>query len=132
MIKNITNEVENSWTVGLDISNPTPMNISVSSGSLNIERLDGELKTLSYPQFSFEVESDNDLDVVYDIYLLDQPSNSGNLIHIDRTEMGIDAIPTYEGEDTLAFTLATFLVPKGTVDLLNIEILSYKLVKKVD
>jgi hypothetical protein len=81
-----------------------------------------DVETDEYPSFTFEVVPDNLVPVIYDVYLLDLPSKSGNIIHIDRTEIGEDDMAFYEGEDDLRFLLMSFSVPPNATDLDNVSI----------
>lgn len=128
--ENIT-KVDNYGMDGFDFSNPSGFKLSVSAGSLYIQKVDGEEDRYDYPAFNFEIEPDDDLDVAYDIYLLEQPSNSGELVHVDRTELGSDRFPRYEGDDELLFNLSSFIVGKGLIDITDLKVRVNKVVKKI-
>lgn len=71
----------------------------------------------NYPNFVFDVDPHEELDVMYDVYLLEEDE-----ISIVRTEMTKDADPKYEGEIPLIYRLASFTVTPGTKDLEEINI----------
>jgi hypothetical protein len=126
MIVERIRETDNFWTEGFDVTIPSPMEIEISKGSFLMQN--GEVYVYDYPSFSFDVESDDIFDVAYDVYLLEEK----NGIHIDRTEMGENNIPSYNGVPTLRYTLMTFIVPPNTTTLENIQITINKAVYKVE
>lgn len=141
MITEIVTKTDNYWIEGLGVSNPSPMTIEVAGGKFyteyqeyNSETKKAEVLTVvdEYPAFSFDVVSDPEVDVIYDVYLLDLPSSSGNAVHVDRTELGAEELAFYQGEDVLRFTLASFLVPANTTSLENVEIRVNRVVKNDD
>ncbi|MDQ0976606.1 hypothetical protein QFZ31_006658 [Neobacillus niacini] len=129
---------DNYWIEGLVCSNPSPMELAFTEGTFHIEHgvydeaTDQnvmQVETDTYTNFNFDVVSDTEFDVIYDVYLLDLPSISGQAVHVDRTEIGGDQFAFYTGEDKLRFLLVSFLVPANTTDLANVEIKVNRVVK---
>jgi hypothetical protein len=118
MIVENVHETDNFWTEGFEVTFPSVMEVSVSEGFFFTRLSDGEEMKHPYPNFSFEVQPDATLDVAYDVYLLED----GDLIQVDRTEMTEFNMPFYNGESKLRYTIMTFIVPPGTVNLESIQI----------
>ncbi|MFE4029136.1 hypothetical protein ACFX4N_23565 [Priestia sp. YIM B13551] len=147
---------DNYYIEGFVVSTPQPLTIEVSLGKFftihNVEKQettikeleDGttkeveqliqveEMETDEYSAFTFDIESDNLVNVIYDVYLLDLPSTSGYEVHIDRTEMDGNNVPFYEGEDTIKFLLMSFMVPPNTNTLDDVQINIKEVVRNND
>lgn len=140
MINEVVTKGDNYWLEGFEVSTPQPLTIEVLSGKFNIiheELSDNDeeieiLETDEYPSFTFNVVSDNLVDVVYDVYLIDIPSDSGNAIHVDRTEMGEGSMAFYTGADKLRFMLMTFSLKPNATSLEDVEIKVNRVVRNND
>jgi len=139
MINTITTETDNYWIEGLEISTPSLSEITFTEGKFYMEygvynydtdKMEKHIETDEYPAFSFDIVPDPDFDVIYDVYLLDLPSDSGQAVHVDRTEVGSEVVACYEGVDKLKYMLASILIPKGSNSLEQAEIKVYRVVKK--
>lgn len=93
------------------------MEIRVGQGLFHSE--DGSME---YPDFSFDVISDADVAVQYDVYLLKEENESGFPVQVDRTEMGQQRLAFYEGETAIQFTLMTINAPAGAATLGDCDI----------
>jgi hypothetical protein len=143
MFKNMDLVIRNCHTEGFGVSTPAPLTISVGNGTYvhEIESIRQEKKYNNkgeligyepirekvkvrdfYTAFEFDVESDPDFPVIYDVYLVRQPSKSGELIHVSRTVMGGNEMAYYTGEDDLIHCLMTFMVTPNTTSLDDVEI----------
>lgn len=114
-------EVANLYTGGFAVTIEDGMTVSVEAGTYNLVQK-GEVAVTDFPAFAFDVEADTDLRVVYDIYLLAEANADGSTIHIDRTELGGNAVAFYEGEAKLLHCLTSFIVPPNTTDLNGLDI----------
>lgn len=94
----------------------TNMTIEISEGKLKLED-----STHEYPSFSFEVEADESLNVVYDVYLLDT-TDGENSIHIDRTEMGGNSLAFYQESYKMLHCIMTLMVSPKSIDLDDTQI----------
>lgn len=136
--------VEDIYTEGFLLTQTAPLSLSMTEGKLHVlsyktkevfekkmvndverdvpksvrENFD-DIK--EYPAFILDVEPDEELQVVYDVFLLSENADSGFNIHIDRTEMNEGKMPMYEGETPLLHTLLTFIVPPQLKDLSEIN-----------
>lgn len=111
------NETEGFSTEGFTPS-VLDMTIEVSEGKLTLRGVIHE-----YPSFSFDIESDELFDVIYDVYLLDTSEEDSTLIHIDRTEMGGDSFAQYQEDYKLLHCIATMMIPPKTNSLDNVQII---------
>lgn len=112
---------ENLYMEGFSTTVEKGMTLNVEAGSFNYVTED-EILTTQFPAFTFDVESDAELRVVYDVYLLDGKDENGVNIHIDRTELNDNAVAFYEGKAKLLHSLISFVVPPNTKDLSKIDI----------
>jgi hypothetical protein len=131
----IFDQAENYFTEGFVVTQPDPLSISVGAGTFfkeKVERVtntvivDGEeievpsinryFEGQEYPAFDLQLEGDEEVPVVYDIYLLRLPSNSGKVYQIDRTELSDDNIPMYTGEDTIEYCLIHIIIPPAATE----------------
>lgn len=156
MINTQSISADNYYTEGFVVTTPQPLTIEVSSGKFvtihKVEKVvtsvrefeDGttrevpriiqeeNLEVDEYSAFTFDIESDTLVNVVYDVYLLDLPSTSGYQVHIDRTEMDGGNVPFYEGQDTIRFLLMSFMVPPNTNTLDDVQINVKEVVRNND
>lgn len=102
MIERANIKVDNWHTEGFECE-IVGDEIRFSAGSV----VKGE-STLSYDAFSFDVEGDEELSVVYDVYLL----ASGD-VDVMRTEIGADTVAFYDGEGEVIHCLTSLEIPKG-------------------
>lgn len=115
----------NFFTQGFEVTYLKPFSIAVASGAFHI--LDNET-VLEFPEFNFDIVPDADLDVIYDVYLLETTTETP--IHIDRTEMMDFLSPSYEEETPLLHTLFSIRIPAGITSLDNMELVVNTVVKK--
>jgi len=94
------------------IPSVTNMTIEVSEGKL---KLDDNIH--EYPSFSFDVEADESLNVVYDVYLLDTHEEGSSVIHIDRTELGRESLAFYQENYSMLHCIMTFIVSPKSISL---------------
>lgn len=126
MIKNKDIEIEEHYTEGFEITIPSPMILKITEGKF----VAGDV-VYKYGEFELDIESDPDLTVIYDIYLLSQVNSQGLNVRLDRTEMGGDVLPYYDGATQLIHTLLSIQVPPDTTDLNNLEITVRNVLKVV-
>jgi hypothetical protein len=114
--------------VGFEVSTPTPFEVVVGDGQLNLLEKDGSKISHTFEAFAFDVEPDPDFPVVYDVHLVDGEEN----IQVDRTVFTEGNVAFYEGEEPLLHTLTSFIVPVGANSLedVNIEVRRVKLIEK--
>lgn len=126
------------WTEGFETT-ANGLEIQVTAGRIVMEMSVRDPETgeysdahdiTNYPDFSFDIEPDSEFSVIYDAYLLELPSLSGEEVVIDRTVMTHGAEAYYEGTDRLKFTLMSFAVQPNSVDLENTNIVIKKVVKR--
>lgn len=117
-------KTDNYWTDGLNISLSDPMTLDVTGGSFHHRNRQEEIVT-EFEPFSFDIDSDPEFEVVYDVYLLQNGEP-----YVLRSVWAGDVIPAYTGEVPLVFTLATFVLPPATTSLDNINIQMNKAVKE--
>lgn len=130
--ENIKNET--IFSTGFDVTTISPMGLSISEGAMTVvvnKREFDEAGNMylakfpivrNYPSFELDIEPDDELSVVYDVYLLEEDSAEGYNIHVDRTEMNKGIIAHYEGDTPMLHCLMSFTVPPNTTDISNLEI----------
>lgn len=134
MIKENLSVTKDFWLEGFSLSLSPEFQLTVSEGATkqDVRKKSGNMTVnmtdnLTYPEFSFFIEPDKDLQVIYDVYLL-YPTETipeEDSIQIDRTEIGSDdTIAFYEGEQELNHCLLTIQVPSGnpTTDEIGITV----------
>lgn len=122
MIKYENIEVENAFTEGFELSLPSPTSIKISAGMFSHEKAQG-LVVNTFPEIEFDVESDDELFVQYDVYLLVTPDSDGEKVDVVRTELGLGTIAIYEGDGELQHVLLSFVLPPNANDLNEIELI---------
>lgn len=121
MIRYENIKVVNLYTEGFATTIEEGMTLSIGTGTYN--HIEGSGVTITnFPEFAFDVVADSEFQVVYDVYLLAEENVDGSTIHIDRTELGGNAIAFYEGEAKLLHCLTSFIVPPNATDLNGLDI----------
>lgn len=121
MINYANINISNVFTEGFEASVPSDMTLRIGEGTFVKFDVESPIVRL-FPAFEFELEADNELDVLYDIYLLNGNNESGVPVHVDRTELGFESLAIYEGTTPLLHCLASILVPPNTTNLNDISI----------
>jgi hypothetical protein len=132
MIETNVSKNDEIYTSGFGVSSPAPLLFEVEYGEFSRivkdvgetehRNEDGDLERIEhynnryrvvdmYPPFDIEIEPDPEFDVIYDVYLIDQPSTSGETVHLSRTVMGGDDVAFYKGEDKIQHCIMTMQVP---------------------
>lgn len=140
MIKYTTAKAQNFYTEGFTVSEPAPMVLMVEPGKFHFVDVKKELvpkpileegmewkeikeyTTNNYDSFKFEIQPDDEFEVIYDVYLLDKGNQDGLNIHVDRTEIGANTICAYTGETPMIHCLMSFVVPPNATSLEGIDI----------
>jgi hypothetical protein len=143
MIRYANHEMKNMWTKGFGVSTPAPMTIDIEPGEFHEILInagekpvyDNEGKLLGidpykmdttkgnyYPGIELELEADHEYDVHYHFYLVDQPSVSGELIHVARIVFNPDNLPTYQGQDSLCHMMIEVVLPPNCTNLEDAKI----------
>jgi hypothetical protein len=148
MIQYKNNEMKNCWTEGFEVTPLSGMSIEVGEGRfyevfkdigerpvyINGEYkgkepyIENRTKGSFYPAFDLELVPDDEFEVHYHVYLVDQPSFSGELVHIARIEFDIENLPKYEGQDSFCHLMLYIKLPPNckTLDEAFIEIQNIK------
>lgn len=135
MIKYADINISNVFTEGFQASTPSAMSLAVTAGSFtkfdsSAEANSDEMRinTRNFPAFEFDLAADEELDVVYDVYLL-QVEGDVVPIHIDRTVIGYETMAIYEGDNTPLHCLLSITLPPKTTSLQNVEVTVKNIVK---
>lgn len=79
--------------------------LSFAAGSLVMPS-----ETLAYEAFEFDVEGDEEIPVVYDVYLL-----ANGEPHVDRTEVSSNNVAFYDGTEEVRHCLMSFQLNPGDI-----------------
>lgn len=135
MIKYREVKMRDCETEGFGVSTPAPLTLHIEQGFFNsyldtgIEGEHGyqERKKIKrrdyYPAVEFDVEPDPDFPVIYDVFLLEQPNEDLQTVHIERTILGMGSEEaSYSGKIPLIHSLITFTIPPGVNNLEEVDI----------
>lgn len=128
MINHADINITNIFTEGFETSTPSGMLLSIGEGTFVKFDVESPIVRL-FPAFEFDLEADDELDVVYDVYLLDGNNEQGVPVHVDRTEMGFESMAIYEGATPLLHCLMSIVVPPNTTNLADVAITVRNIVK---
>lgn len=121
MINYANIEMGNVFTEGFEASVSSGMTLTIGEGVFS--KYDVEFPEVRiFPGFEFDLEADDELDVIYDVYLLRDNNENGVAIHVDRTEIGFETMAIYQGTAPLLHCLASIVVPPNTTSLQDVPI----------
>lgn len=109
-------EVTNLFTEGFELSLPSAMTVLIGAGILTFVNGE-EIVAHTFEDIEFDIESDEEVAVQYDVYLLSSKTPEIPNVSVNRTEIGIGNIAAYEGDVPLVHVLLSFTVPPNTSDL---------------
>lgn len=97
----------------------TSTSSTLSVGEGTYENFTGaETSITTYEAFEFDVEGDDELPVVYQAYLIE----GGTKIYLERTEVTINTVPFYAGDEQPSHLLLQVKVPiAGTLEDSHVE-----------
>lgn len=121
MIKYENIEVDNLNTEGFEVTLPDKLSIKFAEGTFTRFTSSGKV-VKTFPEIEFDVEPDDELLVIYDVYLLDVPDSEEDCMYVERTELGLLAIPIYSGEAPLLHCLMSIQVPPNTKKLSDLSL----------
>src|SRR5690606_34749695 len=102
MVEYANIEATNWHTTGFETTLVNGL-VSIATGSVIMAH-----RQVDYDAIEFELEADAEIPVAYDVYLLGNGTQD-----VVRTEVGIDTLSAYEGEEELVHCLISLQIEPG-------------------